>query len=383
MFSFPQTPPAAAFMLPGQGVVAAAGAAAPGTELPTNQPIPGKIKAWYEDKSFGFVTPDIPGPDVFVHKNQLTDAIQLTQGSPVSFQCRYNPARGKYEVTTCQSAGIAPDVAAAAVAAALGAGRASVPAKGGWAVQDNLFIAGLPMTTTEEFVRDFFAKFGAIQQCKVLPDQPGKLDKAVLVRFADEKQAKWLVENLNGTTPEGLSQPLTVRFAGDRPGGLPALPPAAATPGQSAASFGPAGAAAAPVGHHFSPYGVGSPVVGADTMAALGQLIPGLMQPQMQPQMFPGLQTMGNLGQMPAQATFPGFGGTQAFGDMGALGTTAPGLGQAGAQTQVQATSTDAAASASTQVGAEEWLQATDPATGRPYYYHAVTREVRWDNPTS
>mmetsp|Transcript_129465 Transcript_129465/g.223605 ORF Transcript_129465/g.223605 Transcript_129465/m.223605 type:complete len:109 (+) Transcript_129465:1693-2019(+) len=30
---------------------------------------------------------------------------------------------------------------------------------------------------------------------------------------------------------------------------------------------------------------------------------------------------------------------------------------------------------------AGEWLEAKDPASGRPYYYHSVTREVRWDKP--
>merc|ERR1712181_163608 len=34
----------------------------------------------------------------------------------------------------------------------------------------------------------------------------------------------------------------------------------------------------------------------------------------------------------------------------------------------------------STQPG-DAWLEAKDPASGRPYYYHAVTREVRWDKP--
>merc|ERR1712232_919153 len=126
------------------------------------------------------------------------------------------------------------------------AGKGNVPPKGGWAAQDNLFIAGMPMTSTEEWVKDFFGKYGTVAQCKVLPDQPGKLDKAALVRFADENQAKWVVENLNGTTPEGLSSPLTVRFAGDRTGAAKGQAPSAA--------FGAVpGAGALDV--RFSPYG--------------------------------------------------------------------------------------------------------------------------------
>lgn len=409
MFSLPQL--GVSSLLPG---VTAAASAVPGTELPTNQSIPGKIKAWYEEKGFGFVTPDIPGPDVFLHKNQLTDVIQLAQGTPVSFQARFNPSRGKYEVTSCQAAGVAPDVA-----------KASIPATGGWAVQDNLFIAGLPITADEQFVKDYFAKYGMVAQCKVLPDQPGKVDRAALVRFADAGQARWLVDNLNGTTPEGLSGPLTVRFAGDRPGAIP---------GQAAvASFGPVGAVTTPM----SPYGVPSPAAGSDALAsALTQLIPGLAQPQL----LQGLPAMGNLGQLaPAQS----FGGTPQVAIQGLLpqpqvNGTMPlaalpsGVGPDGQTTvaqpqapiqgllpQPQVNSTMPLAALPSAVGvdgqpsaappqalnslnpqpmvsqpvlasngaaplnqgADLWLQASDPASGRPYYYHALTREVRWDKP--
>mmetsp|Transcript_15545 Transcript_15545/g.24671 ORF Transcript_15545/g.24671 Transcript_15545/m.24671 type:complete len:354 (-) Transcript_15545:55-1116(-) len=352
MFSFQQPPvPLTAGLLAG---VSAAAPAVPGTEFPANQSITGKIKAWYEDKGFGFITPDLPGPDVFLHKNQLTDVIQLAQGTPVSFQARFNPARGKYEVTSCQSAGVAPDVA-----------KGTAPATGGWAVQDNLFIAGLPITATEEFVKDYFAKYGMVAQCKVLPDQPGKLDRAALVRFADAGQARWLVDNLNGTTPEGLSGPLTVRFAGDRPGGLP---------GQNSASFGPVGAVATAM----SPYGVPSPVVGSDAFAsALTQLIPGLAQPQL----LPGLQTLGNLGHL---APAPGIGGTQQASSLGQLGAAViPSVGtpQAFAAQPLVPQPVAINGVAPVDQGGDLWLQATDPATGRPYYYHALTREVRWDKP--
>merc|ERR1719266_2699573 len=73
-------------------------------ELPPATPLPGKVKAWMEDKGFGFITPDNGGPDVFVHRNQLAYGQNLMTGAQVIFECRLNVNRGKYEATTCSGA---------------------------------------------------------------------------------------------------------------------------------------------------------------------------------------------------------------------------------------------------------------------------------------
>lgn len=419
-----------------------------GGELPTNQPIPGRIKAWYEDKGFGFISPDMGGPDVFVHRNQLSDGQALVQGSPVTFQCRLNPTRGKYEVTACSSGAAAasgtapaPEGADAAALAAF-AGAAARPALP--MVQDNLFIAGLPLQTNEEFIRSFFSKWGTVAQCKVLPDQPGKPDKAALVRFSDEAAAKWLVDNLHGKTPEGLNSPLTIRHAIGAPKNFGYAPAPATALGDlrfspyGAAGLAPSAAAASPA----------AAAVAASTqqltsvIAALGQLIPGLTQ---SPQLLQSLQGMsaqnpsllqGGLQGLAGLSGIPGLGApaaaapvdlnAQAAAAAAALtsagvassaveGATAPGfLGTAPAAMATSTATpqvalpalTDASATApvaaTTTAGADaapgvtpapapvpapapagEWLEAKDPASGRPYYYHSVTREVRWDKPAS
>lgn len=413
-------------------------------ELPTNQPIGGRIKAWYEDKGFGFISPDLGGPDVFVHRNQLAEGQALVQGAPVTFQCRLNPTRGKYEVTSCQAPGPAgaaptfPDGAMAMAAAAAG--------KGGLPNQDNLFIAGLPLHTNEEFIRSFFSKWGTVARCKILPDQPGKPDKAALVRFSDEAAAKWLVENLHGKTPEGMAGPLTIRFSigagGSKGGGLPGF---GASPAPmladyrfspyGAAGLAPAAAAAAPAPDATNQL--------ASAIAQLGQLLPGLTQnpqvlqslqglaqnPSMLQGGLQGLAGLGGLGGLaaltgapaaaaPAAATAaPGDLSAQAAAAAAALASmgvggatslagevaTAPGgmLGSLGLDALAGGAGATGAAAAAplqalpapdlTAAGADpaaaalalptEWLEATDPASGRAYFYHSVTREVRWDKP--
>jgi len=404
-------------------------AAQSAAQLPQGQTMTGKVKAWMEDKGFGFITPDNGGPDVFVHRNQLAGGQSLVAGAQVMFECRLNVTRGKYEATTCAGTGVtAPlDMNAAGLV-----GVKSGP-------QDNLWVAGLPSEATEESIRDMLGQYGIVQQCKVLPDTPGKSDRAALVRLADEQQAKWMVENLNGRTLPGLIAPLTVRFAGDRP--------------DSGGGYGKAPGNAI-MDNRFAPYGAVAPALqaaaaanpqlsDATLAAALTQLLPGLSQGGQQLQGLQaahaavqqlsgqalGGQTLGGqmlggqqlLGQalagqpltsyavatQPAAAqaltsaayTGPGFAGQVACGAAAPLQQQLAGQQLVGQQPGVAmapmaaaaltgpavaaATAVPAAATApeAAPAPAGQWLEAIDPASGRAYYYHSVTREVRWDKP--
>mmetsp|Transcript_78666 Transcript_78666/g.170006 ORF Transcript_78666/g.170006 Transcript_78666/m.170006 type:complete len:385 (+) Transcript_78666:104-1258(+) len=350
---------------------------ASGFELPANAPIPGKVKVWRVDKGFGFLTADIGGPDVFVHKNQLSDGQALNTGASVVFQCRYNAGRGKYEATTCSGAIGGSLEGDEAAFAAPGAAHF-----GGGHVSDNCFVAGLPIDFTQEQVNSFFSTYGVVKQCKVLPDQPGKPDKAALVRFADELQAKWMVENLNGTIPPGLSGPITVRFAGDRGAGAAAL----AQAGGCGGGYGKMGGGFPTIDNRFTPYGGGAsgpalygmaPATGTIPMAAptpslggamdiagaLSTLLPALQQ---NPQLVGTLQSLQGLAGLASTASALS-GPTVTPGIMG-LGSL---VSQPGPPPPPPAAADGGS-----------WQEAQDPGTGKTYYYHSVTRETRWDKPT-
>merc|ERR1712232_488928 len=82
--------------------------------------------------------------------------------------------------------------------------------------------------------------------------QYGKVDAAALVRMADVGQAKWLVDNVNGNIPNGLSTPLQIAYAENKgPVNVPV-------------NYGKA--EAMPALSDGGPYGVGS-VGGATTTA--------------------------------------------------------------------------------------------------------------------
>eukprot|EP00443_Scrippsiella_acuminata_P108596 CAMPEP_0115719236 /NCGR_PEP_ID=MMETSP0272-20121206/77868_1 /TAXON_ID=71861 /ORGANISM="Scrippsiella trochoidea, Strain CCMP3099" /LENGTH=473 /DNA_ID=CAMNT_0003161841 /DNA_START=108 /DNA_END=1526 /DNA_ORIENTATION=+ len=292
-----------------------------GTELPSNQPITGTVKAWMDDKGFGFVTPTMGGPDVFVHRNQLSDGQSLAQGSTVTVECRFNPQRAKYEATTCSGASAAPSSAAAVLqlvatsasdgqsmvqgstvtfecrfnpqrakyeaTTCSGASSTPTPASGGAQGpshvstlaspvgqgvpsmgQDKLFVAGLPMDFTEDRIRALFGQYGTVTLVKVLPDQPGRNDRAALVRFMDPRQAQWMVENMHGNIPVGMASPLICRYATAGPGGGPRF--------GGGGGFGKGGAPSITTENRFSPYGAAP---GAAVVPALGSLGTAAAQP--------------------------------------------------------------------------------------------------------
>lgn len=84
------------------------GSGVPGSAPPGGQAITGEtqgsVKAWLEEKGFGFVAPLNGGNDVFVHRNCLQDGQVLTVGSTVTYVAEWDARRGKYAATRCTGA---------------------------------------------------------------------------------------------------------------------------------------------------------------------------------------------------------------------------------------------------------------------------------------
>uniref|UniRef100_A0A3Q3L9E7 ELAV-like protein n=1 Tax=Mastacembelus armatus TaxID=205130 RepID=A0A3Q3L9E7_9TELE len=78
----------------------------------------------------------------------------------------------------------------------------------------NLYISGLPRTLSQTELEDMFARYGRIINSRVLVDQASGLSRGVaFIRFDKRAEAEDAVKHLNGHTPPGSSEPITVKFA--------------------------------------------------------------------------------------------------------------------------------------------------------------------------
>ncbi|KAL4000162.1 Ras-related protein Rab-5C [Sarotherodon galilaeus] len=83
------------------------------------------------------------------------------------------------------------------------------------AIKDaNLYISGLPRTLSQQDVEDMFSHYGRIINSRVLVDQASGLSRGVaFIRFDKRAEADDAVKHLNGHTPPGSAEPITVKFA--------------------------------------------------------------------------------------------------------------------------------------------------------------------------
>ncbi|GMR35064.1 hypothetical protein PMAYCL1PPCAC_05259 [Pristionchus mayeri] len=78
----------------------------------------------------------------------------------------------------------------------------------------NLYVSGLPKSMTQRELVDMFRPFGQIITSRILSDNITGLSKGVgFVRFDKKGEAEIAIEKLNGATPPGCADQITVKFA--------------------------------------------------------------------------------------------------------------------------------------------------------------------------
>mmetsp|Transcript_86483 Transcript_86483/g.245239 ORF Transcript_86483/g.245239 Transcript_86483/m.245239 type:complete len:385 (-) Transcript_86483:76-1230(-) len=105
----------------------------------------------------------------------------------------------------------------AASGSSWGGDDSSAPFKGGKGGKslvptDQVYLKGLPAGFDDVQLRDIFGKYGNVTWSKVLRAD-GKGDTAALVQLASIDEAQWLVDNLDGNIPQGLTSPIVVQFS--------------------------------------------------------------------------------------------------------------------------------------------------------------------------
>jgi len=76
---------------------------------------------------------------------------------------------------------------------------------------DNLYITGLPEGFEDTQLRTILGAYGNIVRCKCM-NMPGKKATA-MVQYSSIQEAQWIVENLDGNIPQGLTEPVGVKYA--------------------------------------------------------------------------------------------------------------------------------------------------------------------------
>ena len=63
----------------------------------------GTVKKFFEDKGFGFITPDDGGEDVFVHRkcNGEDRSAYLEADQKVEYETEWDDRKGKYSASSC------------------------------------------------------------------------------------------------------------------------------------------------------------------------------------------------------------------------------------------------------------------------------------------
>merc|ERR1712203_701870 len=65
----------------------------------------GTIKKFFEDKGFGFITPNDGGDDVFAHVKECPDLEGCSAGDAVNYDTKWDDRKGKYNATNLSVSG--------------------------------------------------------------------------------------------------------------------------------------------------------------------------------------------------------------------------------------------------------------------------------------
>merc|ERR1711944_349368 len=150
----------------------------------------------------------------------------------------------------------------------------------------NLYVSGLPKHMAQPDLERLFISCGNIITSRILCDNitgvnkgdgcvPGLSKGVGFIRFDQRVEAERAIQKLNGTIPEGATEPVTVKFANNPSNNAKAIPPLAAylAPQAARRAFG---GALHPAGRfRYSPLAgellAGSPIIpGAAAAAAAG-----------------------------------------------------------------------------------------------------------------
>lgn len=107
------------------------------------------------------------------------------------------------------------------------------------AKSDKVWIGDLPPDCDDAIVRNLFVRC-TVTSLKFMPPKFAGQPASALIQFGSIEEAEWIVDNINGNIPEGLSTPVVAKYANSEPKGAP--PPWLTKGAAPAPDFGGKGA---------------------------------------------------------------------------------------------------------------------------------------------
>jgi len=77
---------------------------------------------------------------------------------------------------------------------------------------ERLVVKGLPLDSTDDWIRQIFAQYGTVKDAKMLPGDGGGSAAAHLT-LATLEEAKWIKETIHANVPHGLEKPVEISYA--------------------------------------------------------------------------------------------------------------------------------------------------------------------------
>merc|ERR1719361_847284 len=140
--------------------------------MPLGVQIRGKVKTWVEERGFGFLEPEMGGPEVFVHRTFITDALFLEVGADVYFTAELDEKTWRYRATKCSTLPGAVDgkgEQSKVQDKAAPAKKAAPPPADSTPPSAKIVVSGLPKSLSEESVRELLSTHGQVAECAILP----------------------------------------------------------------------------------------------------------------------------------------------------------------------------------------------------------------------
>jgi len=151
----------------------------------------------YNNRGYGFITPEDDGDDIFVHVTQITDGNSLAANAEVEFILEFDVQKGKYRAVN-----LTGGFHDASRDAGQHGKKGNKPQRGN--NDATIFVASLSWNTTGEDLMDVFGAFNVVDANLIKErEEPYRSRGFAFVTFGDKEEAAAAIATMDGKMVDG------------------------------------------------------------------------------------------------------------------------------------------------------------------------------------